>query len=872
MAKKNEDGTTPLMKQYYEMKERYPDAILLYRMGDFYETFGEDAVVASRVLGITLTKRSHGSPGDVELAGFPHHALETYMPKLVRAGYRVAICEQLEDPKKTKKLVKRGVIELITPGVSYNDYTGDGRSNSFLAAVSLLKEEAGVSFLDLSTGEFMTCQCPISVADKLLNGFQPKEVIFARGDEEVFRSHFGNRYYLYPIERWFFAPDSGQERLLRHFGTQTLKGFGIEGQHLAIGASGAILSYLEQTKHDLVSHITSISRIDQGERMLLDRFTMRNLELLQSTYEGGASLVDVLDKTATPMGARNLRRWIAMPLKSPEKISERHDVVEALVAKEDIRDVMTDLLARIGDLERLASKVGFLRAAPRELNMLKQALDTIPAIKDVISHAGCCAMTAMAASLDPMEALSEEIGKTLAPDAPIQLVKGGVIAPGIHEELDDLRNISQHGQELLLKMQQREIENTGIPSLKIGYNNVFGYFIEVTKTHKDKAPLEWIRKQTLVNAERYITPELKEYEDKILGAKERILTIESELFHNLLAKASAAIQRLQQNSQVLAMLDTLLSFANCAVVYGYHRPVVDESRKLEIKEGRHPVIERFLPVGEPYISNNVTLNTDSQQIIIITGPNMAGKSALLRQTALIVIMAQAGSFVPAQSAEIGYCDKVFTRVGASDNISQGESTFMVEMNEAAAILNNISDRTLVLFDELGRGTSTYDGISIAWAIVEYLHEHPRSKAKTLFATHYHELNEMAKQYKRIKNYNVSVKEVNNRVLFLRKLVKGGTNHSFGIQVGKMAGLPLSVTNRATEILKQMESGENTAGVIEKHVEKLATERQGVQLSLFALEDPILIQIREELAKMEINALTPLEALNKLNELKKLCGA
>lgn len=869
MAKKNEEGTTPLMKQYYEMKERYPDAILLYRMGDFYETFGEDAIVAARVLGITLTKRSHGSPGDVELAGFPHHAIDTYLPKLVRAGHRVAVCEQLEDPKKTKKLVKRGVIELITPGVSYNDYTGDGRSNSFLAAVTLHKEMAGIALLDLSTGEFLACQSTPQTIDKLLTGFQPKEVLFARGEEEQFRQLFGDRYYLYPIERWFFAPDSGNERLLRHFETCTLKGFGIDDQPLAIGAAGAVMSYLELTKHDLISHITSISRIDQSERMLLDRFTLRNLELLQPAFEGGSSLVDVLDHTSTPMGARNLRRWIAMPLKSPEKINDRLTIVESLVGAEETRETLKLLLSEVGDLERLASKVGFLRATPRDLNQLKRALELIVPLRAAALSISCCTLTAALQELDPLSALSETIGKTLSAEAPAQLAKGGVIATGIHAELDELRNISEHGRELLLKMQAREIEVTGIPSLKVGYNNVFGYYIEVTKTHKDKAPESWIRKQTLVNAERYITPELKEYEDKILGAQERIQAIESELFGNLLAQASGYIQRLQHNSHIIAALDTLLSFAECAVLYGYHRPTVNDSQKLHIVEGRHPVIERHLPVGEPYISNNVTLDRDSQQIVIITGPNMAGKSALLRQTALIVIMAQAGAFVPAQQAEIGYCDKLFTRVGASDNISRGESTFMVEMNEAAAILNNISDRTLVLFDELGRGTSTYDGISIAWAIVEYLHEHPRYRAKTLFATHYHELNEMAKQYKRIKNYNVSVKEVNHQVLFLRKLIKGGTNHSFGIQVGKMAGLPLSVTNRAAEILHQMENQGNET-TVEKHVGSLGTERSGVQLSLFAPEDPTLLQLREELVKLEINALTPLEALNKLNELKRLC--
>ena len=870
MAKK--EGTeTPLMKQYYATKAKYPDAILLYRMGDFYETFGEDAITTSRILGITLTKRSSGSPGTVELAGFPYHAIDTYLPKLVRAGQRVAICEQLEDPKKTKFLVKRGVIELVTPGCSYSEYSADTKSNVFLASVYFTKAEAGLALLDLSTGEFLTTEGTTVTIDKLLNSFQPKEVIYPKGQEARFHELFGNKFYIYPVEEWFFDRDAATDRLMKHFEVRSLKGFGIERMNCGISAAGAALYYLEMTKHDMISHITTISRIDESHCVLLDKFTLRNLELLHPAYEGGSSLVDVIDRTVTPMGGRTLRRWISMPLKDTVEINRRLDVVEHFVACEEERLRVEELLESIGDLERLASKIGVGRLTPREMNQLKVALSCIAPLKELCAGAASPVLQQVAEHLDPCADLYEKIRRQLQENAPHQVAKGGVIAEGVNAELDELRNISVHGKEKLLEIQQREIEQTGIPSLKIGFNNVFGYYIEVTKAHKDKAPDTWIRKQTLVNGERYITPELKEYEDKILGAEDKILEIETALYNALLQEAAAYIRPLQADAKLISALDVLRSFAEIAVANDYHRPVVNDSDAIDIREGRHPVIEKQLPPGEKYVSNNVYLDNRKQQIIIITGPNMAGKSALLRQTALIVILAQAGSFVPAEAATIGYVDKIFTRVGASDNISQGESTFMVEMNEAANILNNISDRCLVLFDELGRGTSTYDGISIAWAIVEYLHEHPRYHAKTLFATHYHELNEMERSFKKIKNYNVSVKEVGNKVIFLRKLVKGGSNHSFGIQVGKMAGLPQSVTKRADEILKQLENDRDTNNALQKNVEHIADAREGLQLSFFQLDDPVLSQIRDEIAGLDINSLTPLDALNKLNEIKKIAG-
>lgn len=870
MAKK-EGNETPLMKQYYSTKAKYPDAILLYRMGDFYETFGEDAITTSRILGITLTKRSSGSPGTVELAGFPHHAIDTYLPKLVRAGQRVAICEQLEDPKKTKFLVKRGVIELVTPGVSYSEYSTDIKSNVFLASVYFNKTEAGLALLDLSTGEFLTTEGTHATIDKLLNNFQPKEVIYPKGQENRFHELFGNKFYIYPIEEWFFDRDSSVERLQKHFEVGSLKGFGIERMDCGIAAAGAVLNYLEMTKHDMISHITSISRIDESHCVLLDKFTLRNLELLHSAYEEGRSLADIIDRTITPMGGRTLQRWICMPLKSPEEINRRLDIVDCFIQHEKERKEAESLLESIGDLERLASKIGVARITPREMNQLKIALSCIKPLKTLCEQCGSDILQQMVTDLDPCSALYEKISKQLQENAPHQVTKGNVIAEGVNAELDELRNISSHGKEKLLEIQQREIEATGIPSLKIGFNNVFGYYIEVTKAHKDKAPSDWIRKQTLVNGERYITPELKEYEDKILGAEDRILAIETDLYNALLEEAASYIRPLQADSKIIAALDTLMAFAEVSVSNHYSRPLLNDSDVIDIKEGRHPVIEQQLPPGEEYISNNVYLDNKKQQIIIITGPNMAGKSALLRQTALIVIMAQAGCFVPARTATIGYVDKIFTRVGASDNISQGESTFMVEMNEAANILNNISDRSLVLFDELGRGTSTYDGISIAWAIVEYLHEHPKYRAKTLFATHYHELNEMERSFKKIKNYNVSVKEMGQKVIFLRKLVKGGSNHSFGIQVGKMAGLPQSVIKRAGEILKQLENDRDKNDSIQKNVDSIAAAREGMQLSFFQLDDPILAQIRDEIAGLDINSLTPLEALNKLSEIKKIAG-
>lgn len=867
--KESED--TPLMKQYFSMKAKYPDAIMLYRMGDFYETFGEDAVITAKILGITLTKRSHGSPGDVPLAGFPHHALDVYLPKLVRAGQRVAICEQLEDPKLTKKIVKRGVIELVTPGVSYSEYSTDTKNNIFLASVYFNKTEAGLTLLDLSTGEFLTTEGPHATIDKLLNSFQPKEVVYPKGQEARFHEWFGNKFYIYPIEEWFFDKEAAQDKLKKHFNVNSLKGFGIENMNCGICAAGGALNYLEITKHDMISHITSISRIDESNYVLLDKFTLRNLELLSSPYEEGKSLADIIDYTTTPMGSRTLRRWICMPLKAPEKINERLEIVETFTKQEKERLEIELLLKSIGDLERLASKIAVGRITPREMIQLKVALSCIPPLKEQCQKTQSNVLQKQIEKLENCQALFDKIDKQINSNAPNQVNKGKVIASGVNAELDELRELSENSKESLLRMQQREIEITGIPSLKIGFNNVFGYYIEVTKTHKDKAPDTWIRKQTLVNAERYITPELKEYEDKILGAEDKILSIETELYNDLIAEAASYIKAIQTNARIIASIDALISFAEVSLKNRYTRPEINESDCIDIQGGRHPVIEKQLPPGEEYIANDVYLDNSKQQIIIITGPNMAGKSALLRQTALITILAQAGCFVPAASAKIGYVDKIFTRVGASDNISQGESTFMVEMNEAANILNNISDRSLVLFDELGRGTSTYDGISIAWAIVEFLHENPKYRAKTLFATHYHELNEMERTFKKIKNYNVSVKEIDNKVVFLRKLVKGGSNHSFGIQVGRMAGLPQSVIKRASEILKQLENDRDKDNQIQKHVETIATEREGMQLSFFQLEDPVLMQIRDEIAGLDINSLTPLEALNKLNEIKKITG-
>lgn len=862
---KNEGEETPLMKQYYEMKAKYPDALMLYRMGDFYETFGEDAVTTSRILGITLTKRSHGSPGDVRLAGFPHHALDTYLPKLVRAGQRVAICEQLEDPKLTKKLVKRGVIELVTPGVSYSEYATDTKSNIFLASVYFNKTEAGLSLLDLSTGEFLTTEGPHGTIDKLLNSFQPKEVVYPKGQEARFHELFGGKFYIYPIEEWFFDRDAARDKLKKHFEVNSLKGFGIENMNCGISSAGAILNYLEMTKHDMISHITSVSRIDESNCVLLDKFTLRNLELLQSPYEEGRSLADIIDQTITPMGSRTLRRWVCMPLKSPEKIKERLNIVETYIRHENERLETEVLLRSIGDLERLASKIAVGRITPREMIQLKTALSCIPLLKEQCLKTESAILKKLTEGLEECRELYEKIGREIKENAPNQINKGGVIAAGVNTELDELRNISGHGKELLLQMQQREIEATGIPSLKIGFNNVFGYYIEVTKTHKDKAPDSWIRKQTLVNAERYITPELKEYEDKILGAEDRILEIETSIYNNLICEASSYIRTIQNDAKIIASIDALISFAEVSITNHYNRPEIDDTDIIDIREGRHPVIEKQLPPGEEYIANNVYLDTAKQQIIIITGPNMAGKSALLRQTALIVIMAQAGCFVPAASARIGYVDKVFTRVGASDNISQGESTFMVEMNEAANILNNISERSLVLFDELGRGTSTYDGISIAWAIVEYLHENPKYKAKTLFATHYHELSELEGQLAGVKNYCIAVQEQGEDIIFLRKIQRGGADHSYGVQVARLAGLPPKVIRRSNQILKKLNAADIT-----KKAKKLAQESKQEQedmqqVDMFTIGET---QLTEELKQMDIMAMTPIEALQTLFALQK----
>lgn len=868
---KNKSKETPLMKQYYDMKSKYPDAILLYRMGDFYETFGEDAISASKILGITLTKRAHGTPGAVELAGFPYHALDTYMPKLVRAGQRVAICEQLEDPKKTKKLVKRGVTELITPGVSYGEYNDDNKSNVFLAAINIEKNLSAISLLDLSTGEFLTTEGDINVIDKLLISFQPKEVIFPKGRIDEFKKAFGQNYYLYPIEEWFFEYESSEDKLKKHFDINSLKGFGIDKMKLSIGSAGAILSYLDMTKHETISHITSISKINESQHLLLDRFTRINLELINPIHEGGKSLVDVMDRTKTPMGSRNIRRWIAMPLKNKEAITRRLDIVEYIKNNDNIRHNLGELLSEIGDIERLTSKLGAGRITPRDINQLKLSLEIIEPIKNLCLKSSSYELHEDANKMDICKDLIQKINLEVRENAPHIIGKGRIIEKGIDATLDDLYDLSDNGKEKLKLMQEREVEATGISSLKIGFNNVFGYYIEVTKAHSLKVPEAWIRKQTLTNAERYITPELKEYEEKILGAEERIASIEYDIFNKLIVYAQKFISIIQRNANIISYIDTLVSFAEIAIENNYHKPIINDSFELKIKDGRHPVIEKELSIGEEYIANDIELDNENQQIIIITGPNMAGKSALLRQTALIVIMAQAGSFVPASSASIGYLDKVFTRVGASDNISKGESTFMVEMNEAANILNNISNRSLVLFDELGRGTSTYDGISIAWAIVEFLHENKKHKAKTLFATHYHELNEMEKSFHKIRNYNVSVKELEDKIIFMRKLLKGGVNHSFGIQVGRMAGLPKSVVIRAKDILKQLEDSRDSNKDISKNINDIASSREGLQLSFFQLDDPVLCQIRDEIKGLDINALTPLEALNKLNEIKKITG-
>ena len=858
---------TPLMKQYFEIKEKHPDAILLFRVGDFYETFLEDAIAASDILGITLTRRANGSAQSVELAGFPHHALDTYLPKLVRAGRRVAICDQLEDPKLTKKLVKRGITELVTPGVSINDNVLNHKENNFLASLHIEKNKAGVAFLDISTGEFLTAEGSFDYVDKLLNSMTPKEVLIERSKRNVYEQQFNMRSFTFELEDWVFTSETANDRLLKHFETKSLKGFGVQDLKLGIIASGAILHYLDITQHLQIGHITHLSRIEEERYVWLDQFTIRNLELYGTMHSEGKTLAEIIDRTITPMGARLLKRWIAFPLKDVKPIQERLDVVESFFREPDLKDEFIRCLSVVGDLERIISKVAVARVSPRELIQLKVALESIVPIKQACLVSENCVLKRIGEQLNPCPTVKERIEKTINNDPPNLINKGGVIAEGVDVELDELRKIAFSGKNYLLQLQQRESDATGIPSLKISYNNVFGYYIEVRNTHKDKVPETWIRKQTLANAERYITQELKEYEEKILGAEEKILTMESKIFNELVLEVSEYISAIQLNSNLIAQLDALISFSRVSEENCYVRPDVNDSEIIDIKQGRHPVIEKQLPIGEKYIANDLYLDSNSQQIIMITGPNMAGKSALLRQTALIVLMAQIGCFVPADAASIGVVDKIFTRVGASDNISMGESTFMVEMNEAAGIINNLSHRSLVLFDELGRGTSTYDGISIAWAIVEYIHEHPKARAKTLFATHYHELNEMEKLFSRIKNFNVSVKETDGKVIFMRKLVKGGSEHSFGIHVAKLAGLPMNVVDRANEILSDLEKDSSKGKVSKQSV--VDKKEEGVQLSFFQLDDPVLSQIRDEIVNIDVNNLTPVDALNKLNEIKRI---
>lgn len=861
---------TPMMKQFLDLKAKHPDAVMLFRCGDFYETYSTDAVVAAEILGITLTKRANGKEKTIEMAGFPHHALDTYLPKLVRAGKRVAICDQLEDPKLTKKLVKRGITELVTPGVSINDNILNHRENNFLAAVHFGKGACGVAFLDISTGEFLTAEGPFDYVDKLLNNFSPKEVLFERGRRGMFEGNFGSKFFTFELDDWVFTETTAREKLLKHFEVKNLKGFGVEHLRNGVIASGAILQYLIMTQHTQIGHVTSLARIEEDKYVRLDKFTVRSLELMGSMNDGGSSLLSVIDKTISPMGARLLRRWLVFPLKDVRPIDERLDVVEYFFRQPDFKDLIEEQLHLIGDLERIISKVAVGRVSPREVVALKVALQAIEPIKEACMQADNASLNRIGEQLNICRSIRDRIDREINNDPPLLVNKGGIIKQSVNAELDELRRIAYTGKDYLLQVQQRESEQTGIPSLKIGYNNVFGYYIEVRNVHKDKVPQEWIRKQTLVNAERYITQELKEYEEKILGAEDKILALETQLYNELVQSLAEFIPAIQIDANQIARLDCLLSFATAARENNYIRPVVADDDVLEIRQGRHPVIEKQLPIGEKYIANDVMLDSNTQQIIIITGPNMAGKSALLRQTALITLLAQIGSFVPAESAHIGLVDKIFTRVGASDNISVGESTFMVEMNEAADILNNLSPRSLVLFDELGRGTSTYDGISIAWAIVEHIHEHPRAKARTLFATHYHELNEMEKSFKRIKNYNVSVKEVDNKVIFLRKLERGGSEHSFGIHVAKLAGMPKSIVRRADEILRQLETENRQTGTVSgKTITEGASSVGGMQLSFFQLDDPVLCQIRDEIVNLDVNNLTPLEALNKLNDIKRI---
>jgi DNA mismatch repair protein MutS len=857
------------MKQYFDIKSKHPDAILFFRVGDFYEMYGEDAVAGAAILGIVQTKRNNGAAQQMEMAGFPHHALDSYLPKLVRAGRRVAICDQLEDPKTTTKLVKRGITELVTPGVSINDHILNHRENNFLAAVHFGKDVCGVAFLDISTGEFLTAEGPATYVDKLLNNFAPKEVLIKRTLRAQFEELFGSRFLLFEMEDWAFHPETASQWLQKQFETVSLKGFGIQELQHSIVASGAVLAYLDLTQHKQISHITSISRIEADQFVRLDKFTVRSLELLHTMNEGGCALINVLDKTSSPMGARLLRRWVAFPLKDLQAIGKRQDVAAYFHRHQHLQGKLSALIGKIGDIERIVSRVVAGKVSPREMVQLAVALQAVEEIKSLCAESDEPELKAFDQQMDPCEAIRTRIGKEIVSDPPALASKGGMIAKGILRELDELRDIAYTGKDYLVKIQQRESERTGIPSLKVAFNGVFGYYIEVRHTYKDKVPADWTRKQTLVNAERYITQELKRYEEKILGAEEKILQLEMQLFNDLMLAVAGHTQPIQQNAQVVARLDCLLSFARVATRNHYVRPVVDESDVIDIREGRHPVIEQQLPPDDPYVANDVRLDRDKQQILIVTGPNMAGKSALLRQTALITLMAQIGSFVPAKKARIGLVDKLFTRVGASDNISLGESTFMIEMNEAAEILNSLTPRSLVIFDELGRGTSTYDGISIAWAIVEHIHEHPDAGARTLFATHYHELNEMAHSFKRIRNFSISVKDTGNKVIFLRKLIPGGSEHSFGLHVAKMAGMPKSIVKRAGEILGQLEHGSHQPGVTAKSMKGLASSGEGYQLSFFQLDDPVLNQVRDEIKNLEINNLTPLEALNKLNEIKRI---
>ena len=861
---------TPLMKQYIEAKKQHPDAVLLFRVGDFYETFSDDAVTASEILGITLTRRANGAAQYVELAGFPHHALDTYLPKLVRAGKRVAICEQLEDPKTTKKLVKRGITELVTPGVAVSDTILNNRENNFLAAVHFGRRSFGISFLDISTGEFLVAQGSAADIEKLLANFAPKEVLVMRGNRRRLDDTFKNAYAVFELDDWIFTSDAAMDRLLRQFETQTLKGFGIGDMHDAVIAAGAVLHYLDITKHTAIGHIRRVATVDEGTFVRMDRFTVRNLELIQSTAEEGMSLLDVIDHTVTPMGARLLRRWILFPLKSTSKINDRLDVVEYFMKHPDEREAVVEALAQTGDLERLISKVAVGRVTPREVSQTATALKALETVKTIGSGADCGPLRALADQLNLCAEIRNRICRELADNPPANLSRGGVIRAGVSEALDELRDITVNAKDYLEAIRRREIELTGIPSLKIAYNNVFGYYLEVTNTHRDKVPEQWIRKQTLVNAERYITPELKEYEEKILTAQDKIDALEARLYAELTAALARYIPAIQLNARIAAQLDVLTDFTRVAIDNRYVRPVVDESLDIDITEGRHPVIERRLPPGEPYISNSVSLSNRGTQIMMITGPNMSGKSALLRQTAINVLLAQIGSFVAAEAARIGVVDKIFTRVGASDNISQGESTFMVEMTEAASILNNMSERSLILFDELGRGTSTYDGISIAWAIVEYIHEYKNLHPKTLFATHYHELNEMEASFNRIVNYNVSVREIDGKVVFLRKLERGGSEHSFGIHVAKLAGMPASIVKRAGAVLKRLEASAASAGESGgRDLSKIAGESTGMQLSFFQLDDPVLCQLRDRILDLDINNLTPMAALNKLHDIREI---